>query len=39
MKDNIAAIAALQKAITFDESRKQAGEWLHALNAQVAAAP
>jgi len=39
MKDNMAAIAALQKAITFDESRKQAGEWLHALNAQVAAAP
>jgi tetratricopeptide (TPR) repeat protein len=39
LKDNIAAIAALQKAITFDETRKQAGEWLHALNAQVAAAP
>lgn len=39
MKDNQGAIAALQKAITFDESRKQAGDWLRALNAQVAAAP
>jgi tetratricopeptide (TPR) repeat protein len=36
MKDNPGAIAALQKAITFDESRKQAGEWLHALSAQPA---
>ncbi len=34
MKDNIGAIAALQKAITFDETRKQAGDWLRALNAQ-----
>lgn len=34
MKDNPGAINALQKAITFDESRKQAGEWLRALNAQ-----
>lgn len=39
MKDNVGAIAALQKAITYDESRKQAGDWLHALNAQVASAP
>lgn len=39
MKDNAGAIAALQKAITFDESRKQAGDWLHVLNAQVASAP
>jgi tetratricopeptide (TPR) repeat protein len=33
MKDNSGAIAALQKAITFDESRKQADEWLRALSA------
>lgn len=39
MKDNAGAIAALQKAITFDESRKQAGDWLNVLNAQVASAP
>ncbi len=40
MKDNPGAIAALQKAITFDESRKQADEWLRALSAvQVANAP
>jgi tetratricopeptide (TPR) repeat protein len=36
LKDNPASIAALQKAITFDESRKQAGEWLRALSAQQA---
>lgn len=32
LKDNRAAIAALQKAINYDESRKQAGEWLRHLN-------
>jgi tetratricopeptide (TPR) repeat protein len=37
MKDNIAAVAALQKAVGFDESRKQASEWLRHLGAQVAA--
>jgi tetratricopeptide (TPR) repeat protein len=37
MKDNSGAIAALQKAITFDESRKQADEWLRALSASESA--
>lgn len=37
MKDNSGAIAALQKAITFDESRKQADEWLRALSASEVA--
>jgi tetratricopeptide (TPR) repeat protein len=32
LKDNRAAIAALQKAINYDESRKQASEWLRHLN-------
>lgn len=32
MKDNRGAISALQKAITFDDSRRQAGEWLRALS-------
>jgi tetratricopeptide (TPR) repeat protein len=32
LKDQPAAIAALQKAMTFDETRKQAGEWLRHLN-------
>lgn len=35
MNDNPGAVAALQKAITFDESRKQAGEWLRALSASA----
>jgi tetratricopeptide (TPR) repeat protein len=35
MKDNPGAIVALQKAITFDESRKQAGEWMKMLTAQA----
>lgn len=35
MKDNPGAVAALQKAITFDESRKQAGEWMKMLTAQA----
>ena len=34
IKDNDGAIKALQKAITFDESRKQAGEWMKVLTAQ-----
>jgi len=36
LKDNPGAIAALQKALTFDESSKQAGEWLRALGGQGA---
>jgi tetratricopeptide (TPR) repeat protein len=36
-KDNDGAVAALRKALTFDESRKQAGDWLRALSAQSAA--
>jgi tetratricopeptide (TPR) repeat protein len=32
LKDNRAAIAALQKAINYDESRKQAAEWLRHLS-------
>jgi tetratricopeptide (TPR) repeat protein len=35
MKDNPSAITALQKAITFDETRKQAGEWLRVLTVQA----
>lgn len=38
LKDNRAAIAALQKAINYDESRKQAGEWLRHLNGASATA-
>jgi tetratricopeptide (TPR) repeat protein len=37
MKNTPAAIAALQKAVGFDETRKQAGEWLRHLSGQVAA--
>jgi tetratricopeptide (TPR) repeat protein len=37
LKDNPGAIAALQKALTFEESRKQAGEWLRALGGQATA--
>jgi tetratricopeptide (TPR) repeat protein len=36
-KNNPGAVSALQKAITFDETRKQAGEWLRMLSAQSAA--
>jgi len=36
LKDNPGAIAALQKAQTFDESSKQASEWLRALGSQAA---
>jgi tetratricopeptide (TPR) repeat protein len=35
LKDNPGAIQCLQKAITFDESRKQAGEWMKVLTAQA----
>jgi tetratricopeptide (TPR) repeat protein len=37
MKNTPGAIAALQKAVGFDETRKQAGEWLRHLSGQVAA--
>jgi len=37
LKNTPAAIAALQKAIGFDETRKQASEWLRHLSGQVAA--
>ena len=36
LKNNDGAIAALQKALTFDETRKQAGEWLRHLTGQTA---
>jgi tetratricopeptide (TPR) repeat protein len=36
LKDNPSAITALQKATKFDESRKQAGDWLRALGSQAA---
>jgi tetratricopeptide (TPR) repeat protein len=32
-KNNPAAITALQKAITFDDTRRQAGEWMRVLSA------
>ena len=38
LKNNSGAIAALQKAVSFDETRKQASEWLHHLNGQMATA-
>lgn len=37
LKNTQAAIVALQKAAGFDETRKQAGEWLRHLSGQVAA--
>ncbi len=37
LKDNQAAIAALKKAITYDESRKQADDWLRALSSIASA--
>ena len=37
LKNTTGAIAALQKAITFDETRKQAGEWLRHLSQSPAA--
>lgn len=36
LKDNPGAIAALQKAQTFEETAKQASEWLRALGGQAA---
>ena len=36
LKNTQGAIAALQKAVGFDETRKQAGEWLRHLSTQVA---
>jgi tetratricopeptide (TPR) repeat protein len=36
LKNTQGAIAALQKAIGFDETRRQAGEWLRHLSGQVA---
>jgi tetratricopeptide (TPR) repeat protein len=36
MKNTQGAVAALQKAVGFDETRKQAGEWLRHLSGQVA---
>jgi hypothetical protein len=38
LKNNPGAITALQKAVTFDETRKQASEWLRHLQGQVATA-
>jgi tetratricopeptide (TPR) repeat protein len=37
LKDTPGAIASLQKAIGYDETRTQAGDWLRHLSAQVAA--
>lgn len=37
LKNTAGAIAALQKAVGYDETRKQAGEWLRHLSGQVAA--
>jgi tetratricopeptide (TPR) repeat protein len=37
LKNSPGAIAALQKAVTFDETRKQAGDWLRHLTGQAAA--
>jgi tetratricopeptide (TPR) repeat protein len=37
LKDTPSAVAALQKAVTFDETKKQASEWLRHLNGQLAA--
>jgi len=36
LKNTSAAITALQKAVGYDETRKQAGEWLRHLSGQVA---
>jgi tetratricopeptide (TPR) repeat protein len=37
LKNNQGAVSALQKAVTFDDTRKQAGEWLKHLSSQFAA--
>ncbi len=38
LKNNPGAVTALQKAVTFDETRKQASEWLRHLQGQVTTA-
>jgi len=37
LKNTDGAVAALRKAATFDETRKQAGEWLRHLTGQTLA--
>jgi len=37
LKNTSGAVASLQKAVGYDETRKQAGEWLRHLSTQVAA--
>jgi tetratricopeptide (TPR) repeat protein len=37
LKNTQGAVAALQKAVTYDDTRKQAGEWLRHLSSQFAA--
>jgi tetratricopeptide (TPR) repeat protein len=37
LKNTSGAVASLQKAVGYDETRKQAGEWLRHLSSQVAA--
>jgi len=37
LKNTQGAVTALQKAVTFDDTRKQAGEWLRHLSSQFAA--
>jgi hypothetical protein len=39
LKNTPAAIAALQKAMGYDDSRKQASAWLRHLTGQLAASP
>lgn len=39
LKDTTAAVNSLRKAATFDETRKQASDWLRALSVQMAANP
>jgi tetratricopeptide (TPR) repeat protein len=39
LKNTAAAVAALQKSMTYDETRKQASAWLRHLTGQVAANP
>jgi hypothetical protein len=37
LKNTTAAVAALQKAVAYDETRTQAGEWLRHLGGPAAA--
>jgi tetratricopeptide (TPR) repeat protein len=39
LKDTPAAVAALQKSMTYDDTRKQASAWLRHLTGQVASTP